>query len=289
MDAEGDFGVSAEDAIIAKIVEEQLQLQREEERRKLEALFYPPPAARAVDAHAAREAERIREEEARRREELDLAYALKLQEELQQTAELAALDAQIARHLADRDAPRLPSPPARLLDPPAIPTAASVDPPRDARPPRARSELDFRVPLAAMAPAALAALGRQGLPGVRQPRRREPTRPVFQAPAVSREHPDTDQMSYDQLLALCNEIGPAQREVTHERLNAATLLDILTEEMAQTLNGKEEKCEVCQDEFAAGQEIRRLECLHVYHTACIDQWLRNCKSNCPICKLDVKL
>lgn len=38
-----------------------------------------------------------------------------------------------------------------------------------------------------------------------------------------------------------------------------------------------------QEEYAAGDEIGRLHCLHRYHVACVEQWLR-LKNWCPICK-----
>lgn len=46
------------------------------------------------------------------------------------------------------------------------------------------------------------------------------------------------------------------------------------------------QCVVCQADFEDGEQVRRLPCSHVFHTACIDEWLRRC-TDCPICKTNV--
>ena len=50
---------------------------------------------------------------------------------------------------------------------------------------------------------------------------------------------------------------------------------------------KKEQCSVCLDEFEAGQEVRRLPCMHVFHKGCVDTWLAQ-KSTCPVCRVDIK-
>lgn len=49
---------------------------------------------------------------------------------------------------------------------------------------------------------------------------------------------------------------------------------------------EDNKCMVCMEIFAAGDELRSLPCMHRYHKRCIDEWL--CRSRtCPICKRDI--
>ena len=50
--------------------------------------------------------------------------------------------------------------------------------------------------------------------------------------------------------------------------------------------GEDKTCAVCLEEPVAGEVVRRLRCLHVFHLACIDQWLASSRL-CPVCKLTV--
>eukprot|EP00662_Eupelagonemidae_sp_cell21_P019875 gene19875-56930_t len=46
------------------------------------------------------------------------------------------------------------------------------------------------------------------------------------------------------------------------------------------------RCAVCQDDFAAGDEARRLNCFHQFHRRCADAWLVR-SLTCPLCKADL--
>ncbi|GAA6031613.1 hypothetical protein JCM8097_006549 [Rhodosporidiobolus ruineniae] len=50
-----------------------------------------------------------------------------------------------------------------------------------------------------------------------------------------------------------------------------------------------ESCPICFCEFEAGDELRVLPCnaRHQFHTACIDPWLLEVSSSCPLCRLDL--
>ena len=45
-------------------------------------------------------------------------------------------------------------------------------------------------------------------------------------------------------------------------------------------------CNICLEDYQAGDEKKSLSCPHAFHKACIDQWLKRVAS-CPICKADV--
>mmetsp|Transcript_54039 Transcript_54039/g.94924 ORF Transcript_54039/g.94924 Transcript_54039/m.94924 type:complete len:260 (-) Transcript_54039:140-919(-) len=47
-------------------------------------------------------------------------------------------------------------------------------------------------------------------------------------------------------------------------------------------------CAICMKDFAIGDEVRKLPCGHVFHVACIDEWLRRCV-DCPLCKADANV
>ncbi|KAL6078706.1 Zinc finger, RING/FYVE/PHD-type [Balamuthia mandrillaris] len=46
------------------------------------------------------------------------------------------------------------------------------------------------------------------------------------------------------------------------------------------------QCIICLSDFEEGETLRTLPCLHVYHQACIDHWLRS-RNTCPICKYEI--
>ncbi|KAH6945763.1 hypothetical protein HPB50_009822 [Hyalomma asiaticum] len=45
---------------------------------------------------------------------------------------------------------------------------------------------------------------------------------------------------------------------------------------------KDRECAICMAEFAVGNAIRFLPCMHIYHVACIDDWLMR-SFTCPSC------
>uniref|UniRef100_A0A8D0H178 RING-type E3 ubiquitin transferase n=1 Tax=Sphenodon punctatus TaxID=8508 RepID=A0A8D0H178_SPHPU len=45
-------------------------------------------------------------------------------------------------------------------------------------------------------------------------------------------------------------------------------------------------CSVCINEYATGNKLRQLPCLHEFHVHCIDRWLSE-NSTCPICRQPV--
>lgn len=50
---------------------------------------------------------------------------------------------------------------------------------------------------------------------------------------------------------------------------------------------KIERCAICVEDFKDGDTLRVLPCEHGFHKECIDEWLINHSSLCPLCKFEV--
>lgn len=95
---------------------------------------------------------------------------------------------------------------------------------------------------------------------------------------------DVDNMSYEELLALGERIGHVNTGLSEEKIMSGLkqwkYLDIPLEEPPTT---GVEPCCICQEDYADGEDMGRVDCGHYFHTACIKQWLV-IKNTCPICK-----
>ena len=55
------------------------------------------------------------------------------------------------------------------------------------------------------------------------------------------------------------------------------------------VDGKEpDTCAICVDEFVNGDSIKTLQCGHIFHVNCIDEWLGKYSSVCPLCKSNLR-
>lgn len=46
-------------------------------------------------------------------------------------------------------------------------------------------------------------------------------------------------------------------------------------------------CSICTEEFKTGEQVRLLPCNHRFHPGCVDPWLLNMNSTCPLCRIDL--
>ncbi|ESN97514.1 hypothetical protein HELRODRAFT_137876, partial [Helobdella robusta] len=44
-----------------------------------------------------------------------------------------------------------------------------------------------------------------------------------------------------------------------------------------------DNCPICLEPFQDGSFVFELQCGHVFHPQCIDEWFRNARS-CPVCR-----
>ncbi|KAL1208264.1 E3 ubiquitin-protein ligase RHA2B [Cardamine amara subsp. amara] len=43
-------------------------------------------------------------------------------------------------------------------------------------------------------------------------------------------------------------------------------------------------CIVCLSKLKSGEEVRKLDCRHVFHKQCLEGWLQHLNFNCPLCR-----
>ncbi|OVA14473.1 zinc finger protein [Macleaya cordata] len=101
---------------------------------------------------------------------------------------------------------------------------------------------------------------------------------------------DTDDMPYEELLALGEMIGMEKSGLSEETIlsNMKTRIHVASETSShwnepRDVDKETEICIVCQAEYENQEKIGTLDCGHEYHVDCIKQWLLE-KNVCPICK-----
>eukprot|EP00923_Selenidium_pygospionis_P011068 GHVN01019268.1.p3 GENE.GHVN01019268.1~~GHVN01019268.1.p3 ORF type:complete len:162 (-),score=12.72 GHVN01019268.1:200-685(-) len=94
---------------------------------------------------------------------------------------------------------------------------------------------------------------------------------------------ESQQEDYDDLYEIHRRLNPPDT-VTQEELSS------LPTGMHASHNQHEDnrRCLICMDDFVCNEKLRFLPCLHRFHIPCIDKWLRESSTLCPICKADVK-
>ncbi|KAF3669652.1 hypothetical protein FXO37_08917, partial [Capsicum annuum] len=101
---------------------------------------------------------------------------------------------------------------------------------------------------------------------------------------------DIDHMSYEELLALGEQIGNVTTGLSDEiivsRLETRSFSSPgipFTLETAACLDHETDFCVICQTDYNNQETIGTLDCGHEYHAECVKKWLV-VKNSCPICK-----
>ncbi|PKU69598.1 E3 ubiquitin-protein ligase MBR2 isoform X1 [Dendrobium catenatum] len=97
---------------------------------------------------------------------------------------------------------------------------------------------------------------------------------------------DIDNMTYEELLALEEEMGTVSTALSEEAISKCLKRSMYRSNFTFPRifrQGDDLKCSICQEEYVIGEEVGSLSCEHRFHVECIGQWLR-LKNWCPICK-----
>lgn len=94
---------------------------------------------------------------------------------------------------------------------------------------------------------------------------------------------DIDLNDYEALWELAENMGEVRRVGMDER--DILLLPVHNYQAPTTACNEDTKtdCLVCLSEFSEGESLRTLPCCHIYHVACIDEWLRVSMNGKPSC------
>ncbi|CAH0484394.1 unnamed protein product [Peronospora farinosa] len=68
-------------------------------------------------------------------------------------------------------------------------------------------------------------------------------------------------------------------EYLRGKCNESVLADIAVRKDAR-------ECVICQVEMSIGMKVTRMPCQHMFHTACLHEWLR-IGNSCPICRVEI--
>ncbi|OIT05057.1 PREDICTED: E3 ubiquitin-protein ligase MBR2-like [Nicotiana attenuata] len=95
-------------------------------------------------------------------------------------------------------------------------------------------------------------------------------------------HVNTENLSYEELLALQEHMGDASTGLK-KRVISTLLKQHKYYHQSPNMNDSNDSCCVCLDTFGDGDNLGQLDCGHEFHYDCIRKWLRG-KNCCPICK-----
>ncbi|XP_019194577.1 PREDICTED: uncharacterized protein LOC109188383 [Ipomoea nil] len=101
---------------------------------------------------------------------------------------------------------------------------------------------------------------------------------------------DIDHMSYEELLALGEQIGSVTTGLSEEFITSHLKTKPFTSSKtspvskgAECSDQNTDFCVICQNDYKDQESIGTVECGHAYHVDCIKKWLV-VKNSCPICK-----
>ncbi|CAH1425696.1 unnamed protein product [Lactuca virosa] len=93
---------------------------------------------------------------------------------------------------------------------------------------------------------------------------------------------DIDHMSYEELLALGEQIGSVGSRLSDDFVVEHLKTRVFTS--SKSSNDQElNSCVICQTNYDDGEEIGVVDCGHEYHVECVKKWLV-VKNTCPVCK-----
>lgn len=96
--------------------------------------------------------------------------------------------------------------------------------------------------------------------------------------------PNIDNMTYEQLLST---FGDGSDEMGGSEVDIQNLPVVQLKNPKAELPADCRSCNICLEDFEAGDLRKTLPCLHGFHAKCADTWLRS-NGCCPVCKNKIR-
>ncbi|KAK9275052.1 hypothetical protein L1049_022310 [Liquidambar formosana] len=97
------------------------------------------------------------------------------------------------------------------------------------------------------------------------------------------EDVDPDELSYEELLALGEVVGTENRGLSADTIAS---LPSINYNSLNSHSGSNDSCVICRVDYDDGDTLTVLPCKHLYHSECINNWLKINKV-CPVCLAEV--
>ena len=95
-------------------------------------------------------------------------------------------------------------------------------------------------------------------------------------------------ISFGLYVARCIDLHRQNRRIIRENRRSRQRIDVNNLNTLLLCNElPDESCSICLEEFKTGDNIKKLNCTHVFHKECLEPWLNNNNRNCPMCRTDI--
>jgi hypothetical protein len=101
---------------------------------------------------------------------------------------------------------------------------------------------------------------------------------------ISIQHREITPEDYEYLSRLDEMV---KKKTVSDNILKSLKCETITKEILVQIDNEQEVCGICLDQYLIEQVRKHLPCGHKFHADCIDNWLRNQSTNCPLDKIPV--
>lgn len=95
-----------------------------------------------------------------------------------------------------------------------------------------------------------------------------------------------DSLTYEELLAMTETIGPASPKATGAHQSTIDALPVNTFSFFNSLGDQQPVCPICIEDFKKSVRCLQMPCKHLFHAKCLKRWLKT-KDTCPVCRVSL--